>query len=88
MHNLLLAFSIVELGTSGVVDAYVEVDLACRAHPGGARVLSKNDLWIAATARANGATLLTTDQDFDALHPALINRIRIDPSSTLPPPPP
>jgi len=47
----------------------VEVDRACRKAKGGARILSKNDMWIAATAKAAGATLLTTDKDFLILHP-------------------
>ncbi len=48
-------------------------------------MLSKNDLWIAATAKAMGLTLLTTDRDFDPLHPTLITRTWIDPASQLPP---
>jgi tRNA(fMet)-specific endonuclease VapC len=35
-----------------------------------ARNMGKNDLWIAATTAALGATLITTDQDFDHLLPA------------------
>ena len=46
--------------------------------------MGKNDLWIAATAKATGATLLTTDKDFDHLYPGQINRIYIDPASALP----
>jgi len=37
------------------------------------------DLWIAATAHATGARLLTTDKDFDHLHPAFVQRDWIDP---------
>ena len=33
-----------------------------------------NDLWIAATAAATAAHLITTDADFDPLHPAYIRR--------------
>jgi len=36
---------------------------------GGARILSKNDLWIAATTKAASAVLVTTDKDFLCLHP-------------------
>jgi predicted nucleic acid-binding protein len=32
-----------------------------------ARNMGKNDLWIAATALATKATLITTDKDFDHL---------------------
>ena len=38
------------------------------------RVLGHNDLWIAATAAATGAHLLTTDTDFDPLFPDRIQR--------------
>ena len=38
------------------------------------RNLSHNDLWIAATAASTGAHLITTDTDFDILHPAYIHR--------------
>ncbi len=31
--------------------------------------MGKNDLWIAATASVTGVTLMTTDGDFDHLHP-------------------
>jgi predicted nucleic acid-binding protein len=36
--------------------------------------MGKNDLWIAAVAKVQGAVILTTDQDFDDLArvPALI----------------
>jgi tRNA(fMet)-specific endonuclease VapC len=40
--------------------------------------MGKNDLWIAATARAASATLITTDTDFDHLHPVLVKRELID----------
>jgi len=38
------------------------------------RSLAHNDLWIAATAAATSAHLITTDNDFDPLHPAHIHR--------------
>jgi tRNA(fMet)-specific endonuclease VapC len=38
-----------------------------------ARNMGKNDIWIAATARVLGATLLTTDKDFNHLLPNLLN---------------
>lgn len=60
---------ILDINDAAVLEAYVEVDRACRNAKGGAQVLSKNDLWIAATAKAAGAVLLTTDKDFLCLHP-------------------
>jgi predicted nucleic acid-binding protein len=72
-RNILDNVVTVEL-SQPVIDAYVELDYASSSHPTGARNMGKNDLWIAATARAAGATLITTDKDFDHLHPALIKR--------------
>lgn len=43
--------------------------------------MGKNDLWIAATAVVTGATLLTTDRDFDLFAPRFIKHVRIDPST-------
>ncbi len=47
------------------------------------RSLGQNDLWIAATAHAAGAHLLTMDTDFDELHPSFLTRTWIDPRRPL-----
>ena len=57
----------VDINHPTVIAAYVEIDLLSQAHPDGARNMGKNDLWIAACAKAADATLLTTDGDFDHL---------------------
>jgi len=44
--------------------------------------MGKNDLWIAATAAVTGATLLTTDRDFDKLAPRFLAREWIDPETS------
>lgn len=74
----------VDLDQPAIMDAYEEIDWVSLNKPDGAHVMGKNDLWIAATAKATGATLLTTDKDFDHLHPNLIQRIYIAPASVLP----
>ena len=61
-----------------VIDAYVAIDLASHKHADGARNMSKNDLWIAATASAARAVLLTTDKDFAHLEPALLRHHYVD----------
>ncbi|TXD34236.1 type II toxin-antitoxin system VapC family toxin [Lujinxingia vulgaris] len=71
----------VDIHQPAVLDAYVEIDLYSQRHPTGARNMGKNDLWIAACARAANAVLLTTDKDFDHLDPALLKVKYIDPSS-------
>ena len=45
------------------------------------RPMGKNDVWIAATASVTGATLLTTDRDFDHLVPRFLKRDWIDPET-------
>lgn len=67
---------IVPLDLAGIVDAYA--DLKTYNHSIG-RTMGDNDIWIAATAKVTGALLLTTDKDFDHLHPTHIQRDWIDP---------
>jgi tRNA(fMet)-specific endonuclease VapC len=62
-----------------IIEAYVELDLVSQNHLGGARNMGKNDLWIAASAKAAGATLLTTDADFNHLIPDHLEGVVIDP---------
>jgi tRNA(fMet)-specific endonuclease VapC len=57
-----------------ILDAYIEMDYYSH---GAGHDMGKNDLWIAATAHATGAALITTDRDFDHLHDVFIERIFI-----------
>jgi tRNA(fMet)-specific endonuclease VapC len=52
----------VSSGAPELLDAYVEIDCFSKG-----RSMGKNDLWIAATAKVTGATLVTSDGDFDHL---------------------
>ena len=70
----------VDINHPAVLDAYVDIDLYSQRHSGGARNMGKNDLWIAACARAAGATLLTTDRDFEHLSPDLVSVEYVDPA--------
>lgn len=63
------SLTIVNINHPSVIDADVQLDLHTRAHPQGARTMGKNDVWIAATAVAALAVLLTTDKDFAFLIP-------------------
>ncbi len=51
------------------IDAYSQGRLPTKQLNGSARNMGKNDLWIAATASVFDATLITTDNDFQHLHP-------------------
>lgn len=80
-RNKLLEFLrelvVVDLNSGSILDAYAE--LADWTESRGQRMGQQNDLWIAATAKALNAHLVTTDKDFDALHPDHLERTWIDP---------
>lgn len=63
----------------GSIDAYIAIDRYSRQH---GYTMGKNDLWIAATAMVEGATILTTGADFDHLPQSMVKHIYIDPSSS------
>ena len=56
-----------------LIKMYAEIDVYSQSQhptlrlPTSARKMSKNDLWIAATAAIHNATLLSTDADFEHL---------------------
>jgi tRNA(fMet)-specific endonuclease VapC len=68
----------VNIESEALVEAYVQVDRACRNISGGNRTLGQNDMWIAATALLSGLPLLTTDKDFLPLHARSITVYLID----------
>jgi tRNA(fMet)-specific endonuclease VapC len=71
-----------------ILDAYSAIDSWTHGRPAQSLILpnppkpaismKQNDMWIAATAHATGATLVTTDTDFDHLHGVCLSRIWID----------
>ena len=76
----LAALTVIPLPFGGVLDAYARID----AH--GQRnglALGKTARWIAATAHVTGATLLTSDADFDITDGVFLRRLWVDPSSRL-----
>lgn len=73
----------IEITDDEIIDAYAQIDAYSQGkHPTlnlplgmTARNMGKNDLWIAATAHAIGADLVTTDKDFDHLDGIFLNVI-------------
>jgi tRNA(fMet)-specific endonuclease VapC len=59
-----------------LVEAYARIDTHCRRM---GTPLGENDTWIAATAHATGARLLTTDRDFNHVAPTFLSLDWIDP---------
>ena len=80
MQRCLASLSVVPLPFGGIVEAYAEIDNYCERN---GFVLSKNDLCIAATAHVMGATILTTDRDFDPLHGLFLQRDWVDSASRI-----
>lgn len=80
LQRLLNSVIIVPLPYRNIIDAYARIDHHCVQN--GLSV-GKNDLWIAATAHVTGATILTTDRDFDPLHGLFLQRDWVDPASRL-----
>lgn len=62
--------------SNAILEHYAQIDVFLRR---AGRPVQQNDMWIAATAAASGAHLLTTDKDFDPLYPAYLDRTWIDP---------
>lgn len=75
LEDLLDALVILDISDE-ILSSYAEVDIFLRRT---GKPIEQNDIWIAATAIVAEAQLLTTDKDFDPLHPAHLERIWIDP---------
>jgi len=70
-------FDIAFIESDSIILGYASIDAHFQKQ---GQALGKNDLWIAATTQALGATSLTTDRDFDRMDPLFINRDWIDPT--------
>lgn len=82
LKKLVEELVVVDVRSQSVLQRYAAIDSYLVKN--GRRV-GDNDTWIAATAAATGAILLTTDKDFDPLDGHLITRIWFDPQVAPPP---
>ena len=80
MRQRLNALTIIPLPYRNIVEAYATIDDFCERH---GYALGKNDIWIAATATVTGATLLTTDRDFEPLHGRYLQCEWVSPDSRI-----
>jgi tRNA(fMet)-specific endonuclease VapC len=74
MHFYLGYFDHAPIDTPATIEAYALIDAYSER---AGRTMGKNDVWIAATAYVTGATLLTTDADFDHLTPLFLTIERV-----------
>jgi tRNA(fMet)-specific endonuclease VapC len=77
LRELIQQCVVVDISSNEVIEHYATIDAFCHAQ---GKSVGKNDLWIAATAAATGALLLTTDKDFDPLHEQFLKRAWYDPA--------
>lgn len=82
LADMLATLVTVDINDQSVLDAYAELYAVARR--AGSAIYQKNDLWIAATAKAANAVLLTTDRDFLVFHPGHVGVQYIDPKMTSP----
>ena len=86
LEELLRKLPMVDINDEKIIQRYAEIDAYSlsrdrkRPLPAGqtARVMGKNDLWIAATASVLNARLLTTDHDFDQLDSVFLTVVYVD----------
>ncbi len=86
LNNIVKGFKLIGMKSIKIIEAYGTLDAFSQGKlknhplPSGmtARNMGKNDLWIAATAYATNATLITTDKDFAHLDPQFISIDYID----------
>lgn len=88
--EVLNRFPTVDLNRDPILNHYAELDTWTHGRPvaDGMRPvppkpavsMKQNDLWIAATAVATGAALITTDKDFDHLDGIWLDRIFVSQS--------
>jgi tRNA(fMet)-specific endonuclease VapC len=76
LEFLLEEFLLVDINSEMVLRTYADIDSHLKQV---GKPIQQNDIWIAATAVAAKAHLVTTDTDFDSLHPGFIQRTWIDP---------
>jgi tRNA(fMet)-specific endonuclease VapC len=79
LKKLVEELAVVDVRSQSVLQRYAAIDSYLVKN---GRTVGDNDTWIAATAAATDATLLTTDKDFDPLDGHLITRICFDPQVT------
>lgn len=89
LEQLLDQIPRLDISRKEITGAYAQIDAWTHGNSVGAPnnappptpaiPMKQNDLWIAATAYASGATLLSTDKDFEHLHGIWIKYVYVPP---------
>lgn len=79
LEQLISNLVVLDIRRPGVLRRYAALDTHLKRS--GTPMGQQNDVWIAATAAATGAVLVTADRDFDVLHPEHLQREWVDPQS-------
>lgn len=74
LETILKEFLVVDLNRKEILDAYASIHKYCKSGTN----ISHNDLWIAATAMAMDATIITTDQDLLRLPAGTVKLIQVN----------
>lgn len=80
LDELLRELPVADISADSVIQEYARLDHESRKV---GRRMGKNDLWIAAVASVQSAVIVTTDQDFDHLHPTFVKIEHIDVATLL-----
>lgn len=88
LEGVLNRMPTLDINRPAVLDAYARIDAWTHGKPANspqdappprpAVSMKQNDLWIAATAHASGATLLSTDKDFEHLDGVWFEYFHVD----------
>ena len=89
LEELLRQIPQLDISRGPIIDAYARLDAWTHGKsvmapknarpPKPAVSMTQNDMWIAATAHASGATLLSTDRDFEHLHNVWLQFVYVRP---------
>ena len=81
LADLIANLVIVHPQQGEIVERYAEIDFYCEKELKPARPMGQNDMWIAASAAALDAYLLTADTDFLRLAPQYLRLVIVDPQT-------
>jgi len=83
LNAILKEYLVADINSEDVIERYAEIDAFSQGKLPGkplgltSRNMSKNDLWVAATASVLEATLITTDADFVHLKGAFLDLAQV-----------